>query len=227
MIAVTGQWLWIAALAVAGVAALALSGPTRGVPPAVLSAALAVAAVTLIQSSGARLTEARPPASEVCGTRDDVTVCMWPEHAGDVDTWLGATSRYHALFADLGVQPRLYLENGLRTGADAPRLGPVRPGETEADLVTALARALIPPPPRCAAVEGGSRFYPAATARALLSGWLVKRVRPDAPTAHLVPPDQVAQLERLIGSSADRQRLWYEELVEAHHDCATPPPALP
>ncbi|RKT53654.1 DUF7224 domain-containing protein [Saccharothrix australiensis] len=224
---VTGQWLWITALAVAALAALTLSNPARAVPPAVMAVATAVAAVTLIQSTGARLTEARPPAAEVCGSRDDVTVCMWPEHAEDVDAWLDAAGRYRVLFADLDAHSQLHLENGLRPGAAAQRVGPVRPGTTEADLVTALARALVPPPPRCAATGRGAGPYPAAATRALLNGWLAKRIRPDVPAAQLVPPDQVAQLDRLISSSGDQQRRWYGQLVTAHRDCVTPPPTLP
>ncbi|XVV04908.1 DUF7224 domain-containing protein [Actinosynnema sp. CA-248983] len=224
---VAGQWLWIGAVAIAALAVLALPRLVLVVPLAAAATVALVAAPVLIHSTGAQLTEARTATAESCGTRDGVTVCMWPEHAADVDTWLTAVSRYRALFADLGEPPRLYLENGLRPDVDAQRIGPIRPRTTEDDLVAALAQRLFPEPPACAAVDGGWGPYPAASANTLLNAWLSQRIQPGVPASQLVPPDQVDQLARLNNSPAERQREWYQELVRAHRDCQTPAPALP
>lgn len=226
-VTVVGQWLWIAALAVAAVAVLTLPKVRYGAPLLVLAVGVGVVGVSLISSTGGQLTEARQATAEACGTRDGVTVCMWPEHAADVDVWLGALSRYRTLFADLGPAPELYLEWGLRPGSEAERIGPPPPRMTETDLVMSLAQGLVPQPPSCAVVEGGSRPYPAAEANVLLTGWLTHRVRPDVPVTALVPPTEVARFTQLISSSIEQQRSWYATLVRAHGDCATPPPALP
>ncbi|GAA3867643.1 hypothetical protein GCM10022243_36730 [Saccharothrix violaceirubra] len=222
---VAGQWLWLAALAVAALAVLLT--PRQAGVAGVAALAMAAVAVVTIRGTDARLTEPRTATAESCGTRAEVTVCLWPEHAADVDAWLAAATRYRSLFADLGDQPRLYLEYGLRPAQDVPRLGPVRPGMSEDDLVTALARRLFPTPPACAEIEGGSKPYPAADADALLSGWLARRIRPGAPADRFVPPDQVALLDRLTGSRPEDQRRWYADLVRAHRDCTTPAPESP
>ncbi|MCE6997355.1 hypothetical protein LZG04_21490 [Saccharothrix sp. S26] len=226
-VTVVGQWLWIAALAVAAVAVLALPKVVHGAPLLVLAVAVGVVGVSLIRSTSGQLTEPRQATAEACGTRDGVTVCMWPEHAAGVDVWLGAVTRYRSLFADLGPAPELYLEWGLRPGSEAERVGPPRPGVTETDLVMSLAQGLVPQPPSCAVVEGGSRPYPAAEANVLLTAWLTHRVRPDVPATALVPPTEAARFTRLTSSGVEQQRSWYAALVLAHGDCATPPPALP
>ncbi|MCG8927587.1 hypothetical protein, partial [Lentzea sp. CC55] len=176
---VAGQWLWVTALAVIALAALALPRVVHSVSLAVVALVVGVAGVSLIHSSDGQLTEARESTAESCGTRNGVTVCMWPEHAAGVDAWLGAISRYRDVFDDLGTRPDLYLEHGLRPGADAERIGMIRPGITETDVVMSLAQRLVPQPPACAIRVDGSVPYPAAEANALLSGWLTHRVRPD------------------------------------------------
>ncbi|WP_447001899.1 DUF7224 domain-containing protein [Saccharothrix isguenensis] len=230
---VTGQWLWVTALAVAAVAVLTSPRLLGRLSLAAAATVTAVAAVTLIHSTGGQLTEARAATAEACGTRDGITVCMWPEHAADVDVWIDAVIRYRELFADLRQPAQLYLENGLRPGTDvraigARRIGAVRPGMTGPAMVRTIAQDLLfPVPPPCAATGNGSRPYPAATADALLRGWLAQRVTPDASAAQLVPPDQAPRLDRLTSSPVERQRQWYRELVAAHGDCDTPAPTLP
>ncbi|MBP2335629.1 hypothetical protein JOF41_001807 [Saccharothrix coeruleofusca] len=224
---VAGQWLWIAALAVAAIAVLALPEVAHSAPLAVIAVVLGVVAVSILRDTGGRLTEARQPTAESCGTRDGVTVCMWPEHAAGVNAWLRAISRYRAVFADLGAQPDLYLEHGLRPGAEAERIGPMRPDVAEVDVVMSLAQRLVPAPPACAVRGDGSVHYPAAHANALLTAWLTHRIRPDLPTAALVPPAQAPQFARLLDSGVEQQRAWYAALVRAHGDCTTPAPAVP
>ncbi|CCH32643.1 hypothetical protein ABZ816_37090 [Actinosynnema sp. NPDC047251] len=226
-VTVAGQWLWILGLGLVGLAVLALPRVVVVAVVAALATLVATTAVAMIQSTDGQLTEARSATAESCATRDGITVCMWPEHAADVDAWLTAAARFRDAFTDIAPPAPLYLENGLRPGADAPRVGPTRPTTTDTDLVMSLAQNLFPVPPACAAVEGGSRGYPAAESNVLLNAWLIHRVRPEEPAARLVPPDYVADLDRLIRSPAERQRAWYTELLEAHRDCATPSPALP
>lgn len=226
-VTVAGQWLWIASLGLLALAVIVMPRIPLGITVAALAAVTATTAVTLIQSTGGQLTQPRPAIAESCGTRDGITVCMWPEHAADIDAWLTAVGRYRDAFADVAPPAALYLENGLRPGTDAPRIGPRRPNTSDIDLVMSLAQRLFPTPPACAAVEGGFGSYPAAEANALLNGWLTHRVMPQTPTAQLVPAQYVAALDSLIGSTTNRQREWYAELVAAHRDCTTPSPALP
>ncbi|MEU4802298.1 hypothetical protein [Actinosynnema sp. NPDC023587] len=223
---VTGQWLWIAALVLSAAAVLAWPSVIRSAPLGVLGATAAVFGVSLIVGTGGQLTVPRTPTAEACGTRDGVTVCMWPEHGSDVTTWLDAVGTYRALFADLGASPALYLESGLRPGADVARVGAVRPGMGKDDLVLTLARQHMPSPPECARTETGSGPFPAATSRVLVDAWLTHRVRPDTPPAALVPVDRAAQFTRLVESPVERQRQWYADVVAAHRDCVTPAPAV-
>ncbi|CCH29648.1 hypothetical protein ABZ816_15125 [Actinosynnema sp. NPDC047251] len=223
---VAGQWLWVVALAFGAVAVSALPEVGQSVAIAAVTLVVGFLAVTVVRGTGGQSTEARR-ATEVCGSRDGVTVCMWPEHATSVAAWLGAIGRYRTLFADLGPPPDLYLANGLRPQDRAERVGPVRPGTDEVYLVTDLAQRLVPSPPACAAHGDEPVPYPAAQADVLLRAWLAHRVRPDVPTTVLVPPEHAEPLARLVGSDVDRQRAWYADVVRAHGDCTTPAPPVP
>ncbi|MCP2259274.1 hypothetical protein LX15_002975 [Streptoalloteichus tenebrarius] len=226
---IAGQWLWLAAIGLAAVAVLSWPRLPHLVPGVLGSAAALATALVLISSTGAQLTRPRPPQGEACRTEGEVTVCMWPEHAHDVDAWVAAAATFRARFADLGQLPTLFIENGLRSpSSGAVSIGPVRAYQSPEDLVASLAYSLVPPAPECAAIgNGGYGFFPAATTRSLLNGWIRYRLQATAPSVSLVPPEDVPALDRLRALPADQQAQWYHAVVEAHRDCSTNPPRVP
>ena len=226
---IAGQWLWVAGIALVAAAVLAVPELRQGIALGSAAVVTVVAAIALMSLNGAALTEKRTVTAEVCRSQDGVTVCMWPEHERDVDLWLTAAVRYRAAFADLGEQPRLYVEGGLREPAPGTvEIGAVQHDQDAASLAMNLAQNLMPATPACAKTSGySSGPYPAARANGLLSAWLTLRLRPEIPVDQLAAATDRDELDRLHRAPADQQLAWYRDLVRAHGDCTTPAPAVP
>lgn len=226
---IAGQWLWVAGIALVAAAVVAFPVLRQGIALGSTAVAAVVVAIVLMSLNGAVLVEKRTATAEACRSQDDVTVCMWPEHARDADVWLAAAVRYRAAFADLGDQPRLYVESGLRAPSPgAVEIGAVQHNDDATSLAMNLARSLMPSVPECAKTsEYSSGPYPAASADGLLSAWLTLRLQPDISADQLVMETQRDELDRLRRAPVERQLVWYRDLVRAHGDCTTPAPAVP
>lgn len=226
---VLGQWLWLTGLTLGAMAIVAGSDRIRALPLAGTAVAAVSSAMVMITGAGSALVEPRVPTSEACQTRGNLTVCLWPEHAGDAAAWLDAAGDFHTRFDDLGDLPRRYVERGLRPGApDTVVITSIPPGTPRSELVGELAHKLIPPPPGCAATGPGSYGpFPAASSRSLLRGWIKRTVHPDAPAHELVRDSETADLDRLSNLPRQRQIEWYRGVVAAHQDCRTSAPRVP
>lgn len=134
---IAGQWLWVAGIALVAAAALSLPELRQGIAFGSTAVIAAIAAIVLMSFNGAALTEKRTATAEACRTQDGVTVCMWPEHARDVDVWLAAAAKHRGAFPE---QPGRYVERGLREPSpDHVEIWPVQHDQDADALAASLA----------------------------------------------------------------------------------------
>ncbi len=196
--------------------------PARGLV-ALLPITLALAVAAQVAGSlGPDPSVPRDEAELSCGTGQNVTVCLWPEHESKLAETIEVASRSVAAWQSTGFPTVPRFTEGAVVGRDGASFGLTRKS-SEADIVAALAYGLLPPPPACAA----SGPYPADSVREDIYAWYLAvgglsngelERRFDAS----VGPDEDAPLvvvRSLRGQSRVVQAAWLKRAFEAVNSC--------
>ena len=229
---VAGQFLLLAALALASLALLASRDERRWRTGAWFASACAAATASamLLTQGGGSLTVARnAPTSPACATGEFVTVCLWPEHRYMLTAASEAADLALGPLQGLPGTPRALFERGARPAStpDALEFSVPTTAVPTALFAADVAQEMLPAPPPCSIVGGEYVDFPGASARPYVRAWLQLQANPHTPLRELGPEQFQTAVARLVKAPLSEQRAWYVAALAAQRDCTTTPPPLP
>jgi hypothetical protein len=209
----------------------------------------AIAPIVVAAVIGAGLTARHPSPADprmdratVCATSDDVEVCAWPDHAGQVDRAAVLATQATRRWRAIGIQtPTVFREGAIRPGEDAVPITLTGRLLDDRELESTLASGMVPTPPPCAA-DGP---YPAAVAYPFLMLWFStvidpsrsmleqmpmdeipsEDIYPDAPSSAMIPIRSL--VESILSEPTSDQVAWVERNRTSMRGCDTNAPLDP